>query len=151
MYFIIHHRLVHQFFLAVILIFLFPVIVFGAEMTVYKDPNCGCCSKWVKHMTAAGHTVNTVNTKDMINIKRTLGVPEQLYSCHTAKIDGYVLEGHVPATDVEKLLSERPKARGLAVPGMPFGSPGMEVPGVSPDSYEVILFDDKQDKVFSRY
>ena len=80
-----------------------------------------------------------------------LGVPDQLRSCHTTKVDGYVLEGHVPATDVERLLSERPEARGLAVPGMPTGSPGMEMPGVSPDSYEVILFDDNKSQVFSRY
>jgi hypothetical protein len=124
---------------------------FAADMTVYKDPNCGCCSKWVKHMEAAGHSVITANTKDMDSIKAALGVPDQLRSCHTAKVDGYVLEGHVPAADVERLLSERPEARGLAVPGMPTGSPGMEIPGVSPDSYEVILFDDKQSQVFSRY
>ena len=93
----------------------------------------------------------TVKTKDENNTKPALGVPDQLRSCHTAKVDGYVIEGHVPAADVERLLSERPEARGLAVPGMPTGSPGMEMPGVSPDSYEVILFDDKQSQVFSRY
>ena len=102
-------------------------------------------------MEAAGHTVNTINTEGMDNIKTTLGVPEQLRSCHTAKIDGYLLEGHVPVADVEKLLSERPKARGLAVPGMPMGSPGMDMPGVSPDSYKVILFGDKQVQVYSHY
>jgi hypothetical protein len=124
---------------------------FAADMTVYKDPNCGCCGKWVKHIEAAGHNVITVNTKDMNNTKTALGVPNQLRSCHTAKVDGYVLEGHVPIADVERLLFERPEAQGLAVPGMPTGSPGMEMPGISPDSYEVILFDDKQDQIFSRY
>ena len=123
----------------------------AAEMTVYKDPNCGCCGNWVKHMEAAGHTVKTVNTEDMDSIKTTLGVPEQLRSCHTVKVDGYILEGHVPAADVERLLSERPKARGLAVPGMPIGSPGMEITGTPSDKYEVILFDDKRGRVFSRY
>ena len=124
---------------------------FAADMTVYKDPNCGCCGKWVKHMEAAGHNVITVNTKDMDNTKAALGVPNQLRSCHTAKVDGYVLEGHVPIADVERLLFERPEAQGLAVPGMPTGSPGMEMPGVSPDSYEVILFDNKKSQVFSHY
>ena len=140
-----------QFSLSFIFSFLLVVPAFAAEMTVYKDPNCGCCSNWVKHMEAAGHTVKTVNTEDMDSIKAAFGVPEQLHSCHTAKVDGYVLEGHVPAADVERLLSERPKARGLSVPGMPAGSPGMEMPGTLADSYEVILFDDKQGQVFSRY
>jgi hypothetical protein len=121
---------------------------FAADMTVYKDPNCGCCGKWVKHIEAAGHNVIT---KDMNNTKTALGVPNQLRSCHTAKVDGYVLEGHVPIADVERLLFERPEAQGLAVPGMPTGSPGMEMPGVSPDSYEVILFDDKKNQVFAHY
>ena len=139
------------FSLSIIFSFLLIAPAFAAEMTVYKDPNCGCCGKWVKHMEAAGHTVNTINTEGMDNIKTTLGVPEQLRSCHTAKIDGYLLEGHVPVADVEKLLSERPKARGLAVPGMPMGSPGMDMPGVSPDSYKVILFGHKQVQVYSHY
>jgi hypothetical protein len=121
---------------------------FAADMTVYKDPNCGCCGKWVKHIEAAGHNVIT---KDMNNTKTALGVPNQLRSCHTAKVDGYVLEGHVPIADVERLLFERPEAQGLAVPGMPTGSPGMEMPGISPDSYEVILFDDKKNQVFAHY
>ena len=102
-------------------------------------------------MEAADHNVITVNTKDIDNTMAALGVPNQLRSCNTAKVDGYVLEGHVPAADVERLLSERPEARGLAVPGMPTGSPGMEMPGVSPDSYEVILFDDKKNQVFAHY
>jgi len=140
-----------QFLLSLILSFLIAVPAFAADMTVYKDPNCGCCGKWVKHMEAAGHTVITVNAKDMDNTKAALGVPNHLRSCHTAKVDGYVLEGHVPAADVKRLLSERPEARGLVVPGMPTGSPGMEMPGVSPDSYEVILFDNKKSQVFSHY
>ena len=140
-----------QFLLSLMLSFFITVPTLAADMTIYKDPNCGCCSKWIKHMEAAGFTVITVNTKDMQNTKISLGVPDQLRSCHTAKVGGYVIEGHVPATDVERLLSERPDALGLAVPGMPTGSPGMEVRGVSPDSYEVILFDDKKNQVFSRY
>ena len=137
--------------LSIIFSFLLIVPAFAAEMTVYKDPNCGCCGNWVKHMEAAGHTVHTINTEGMDNIKTTLGVPEQLRSCHTTKVDGYLLEGHVPAADVEKLLSERPKARGLAVPGMPMGAPGMDMPGVSPDSYKVILFGDEQVQAYTHY
>ena len=123
----------------------------AADMTVYKDPNCGCCGKWVKHMEAIGHNVITVNTKDIDNTKAALGVPNQLRSCHTAKVDGYVLQGHVPAADVVRLLSERPEVRGLSVPGVPTGSPGIEMPGVSPDSHDVILFDDKIKSDFLHY
>ena len=94
-----------QFLLSLILSFFITVPAFAADMTVYKDPNCGCCSKWVKHMEAAGHSVITANTKDMDSIKAALGVPDQFRSCHTAKVDGYVLEGHVPAADVERLLA----------------------------------------------
>ncbi len=124
---------------------------FAAAMTVYKDPHCDCCGKWVKHMEAEGHFIITVNTKDIDGTKTALGVPNQLRSCHTAKVGGYILEGHVPATDVEKLLSERPEARGLSVPSMPTGSPGMEMLEVSPDNYEVVLFDDNQGQVFLSY
>ncbi|MBT6093970.1 MAG: DUF411 domain-containing protein [Rhodospirillaceae bacterium] len=128
-----------------------PAPAQAAEMTVYKSPSCGCCGNWVKHMEAAGHQVKVVNTEDMDAVKAIMGVPEPLHSCHTASVDGYLLEGHVPAKDVDRLLAERPKALGLAVPGMPTGSPGMEMPGTAPDRYEVILFTEKRGEVFSRY
>ena len=123
----------------------------AAEMTVYKDPSCGCCGNWIKHIEAAGHTVKIVNTEDMERVKKTFGVPEQVQSCHTALVDGYVIEGHVPAADVNRLLAERPKTKGLAVPGMPIGAPGMEMPDMKPDRYDVYQFDAKGGSIYSRH
>jgi len=122
----------------------------AAEFTVYKSPWCGCCSKWVDHLQANGHTVSTKNIEDLDMVKKMAGVPERLQSCHTAMVDGYVIEGHVPAKDIAQLLAERPKAKGLAVPGMPNGSPGME--GGSPDRYDVMLFKtDGSTDVYARH
>lgn len=109
------------------------------EMTVYKDPNCGCCTAWAKHARAAGFTVTERETADLASVKAAMGVPRALESCHTARIGGYVVEGHVPADLIARLLREKPEARGLAVPGMPIGSPGME--GGTPERYDVLLFD----------
>ncbi len=108
------------------------------EMTVYKTPTCGCCSKWVDHVKAAGFTVKTIDQSDLTELKADLGVTKALSSCHTALVDGYVIEGHVPAADIERLLKERPKIAGLAAPGMPGASPGMDT---SKDPYEVLAFD----------
>lgn len=108
-------------------------------VTVYKSPTCGCCNAWVDHMREAGFTVNAIDTNDVDSIKRQHGVTRDLGSCHTALVGGYVLEGHVPASDVKRLLAERPKVTGLAVPGMPMGSPGME--GMYRDKYDVVAFD----------
>ncbi|MDD9923641.1 MAG: DUF411 domain-containing protein [Boseongicola sp.] len=122
----------------------------AAEFTVYKSPWCGCCSKWVDHLQANGHMVTTKDIENLDTIKKMAGVPERLQSCHTAIVDGYVVEGHVPAKDITRLLAERPKAKGLAVPGMPAGSPGME--GSAPDKYDVMLFKtDGSADVFSRH
>lgn len=118
---------------------------------VSKDPNCGCCSKWIDHLHAAGFQTKVSNVADIGALKSKLSIPEALYSCHTAQIDGFVIEGHVPAAAIRRLLAEKPKALGLAVAGMPIGAPGMEVPGVSEDVYEVILFDRSQQKVYARY
>lgn len=107
-------------------------------MTVHKDPDCGCCNGWIVHLERAGFAVTAVDTRRMNAVKARLGVPSELASCHTAEIDGYVIEGHVPAAAIERLLAERPPARGLAVPGMPIGSPGME--GGEPETYDVLLF-----------
>jgi hypothetical protein len=104
---------------------------------VHKDPNCGCCTGWVRHLKDAGFAVTVEETTDLEPVKRRLGVPADLAACHTAEVDGYVLEGHVPAAAVRRLLERRPTAIGLAVPGMPAGSPGME--GV-PQRYDVVLF-----------
>lgn len=111
-------------------------------MVVYKDPNCGCCAKWIDHIVAAGIEVEVRDTRDMNTVKLQNGVGRNLTSCHTGLIDGYVVEGHVPAEDVLRMLEERPEIRGLAVPGMPIGSPGMEQGAPADyDSYDVIAFD----------
>lgn len=121
------------------------------EMTVYHDPNCGCCGKWVEHMHANGFSVEKVSTTDMNSVKREFGVPRELPSCHTAVVGDYVIEGHVPAEDVLRLLSEQPDARGLSVPGMPLGSPGMEVDHRRM-AYDVVLFKrDGETEVFNHY
>lgn len=112
----------------------------AAEMTVYKSPTCGCCGKWIDHMKAAGFQVKVVDMDDLTEIKQASGVPMKLRTCHTAVAAGYAIEGHVPADVVKKLLAEKPAAVGIAVPGMPIGSPGMEM-GTQKDSYEVILFE----------
>jgi hypothetical protein len=107
-------------------------------VTVYKSPTCGCCAKWVDHMRAAGFQVEVHDTSDVAPIKNAAGVPEETRSCHTARVGDYVLEGHVPADVVRKLLDEKPAIVGLAVPGMPMGSPGME--GPHKDPYDVLAF-----------
>jgi hypothetical protein len=105
---------------------------------VHKDPNCSCCSGWVRHLKDAGFTVTAEETADLQSVRKRLGVPADLAACHTAEVDGYVLEGHVPAAAVRILLEKRPTAIGLAVRGMPAGSPGME--GGTPQRYDVVLF-----------
>lgn len=110
------------------------------NMVVYKAPNCGCCDKWAEHMEAHGFSVENVLDRDMTSRKLALGVPSELWSCHTAVVDGFVIEGHVPAAEVLRLLEERPEGTGLAVPGMPVGSPGMENGGQR-HAYDVLLFD----------
>ncbi len=123
---------------------------YAAEITVYKSPWCGCCSKWADNLQANGHTVTTKNIENLDAIKKMAGVPEGLQSCHTAMVEGYIVEGHVPAKDIERLLGERPKAKGLAVPGMPVGSPGME--GGAPERFDVMLFStDGSTSVYARY
>ena len=110
------------------------------EMTVYKTPSCHCCAKWVEHVKAAGFTVKTVDQDDLSSLKADLGVTKNLASCHTALVGGYVIEGHVPASDIQRLLKERPKIAGLAAPGMPGAGPGMDT---SKDPYDVLAFDAK--------
>ena len=112
----------------------------GPVATVFKSPTCGCCSLWGRHLEENGFTVVNKDRTDMTVVKDSLGVPGDLGSCHTAVIDGYVIEGHVPAASIQRLLDERPDARGLAVPGMPLGSPGMEQ-GDRRQSYDVFLVD----------
>jgi len=111
----------------------------GPLVQVYKSATCGCCGKWVDHLRAAGFTVQATNVPDVNQYKREYGLPPQLASCHTALVEGYVVEGHVPADDVITMLSQKPDIKGIAVPGMPMGSPGMESP--NPERYETIAFD----------
>jgi hypothetical protein len=122
----------------------------GPAVVVSKDPNCGCCTGWVEHLRASGFTVDVRDLPDLGPVKERLGVPPDLAACHTAEVGGYVIEGHVPAHAIRRLLREKPPARGLAVPGMPTGSPGMEVPGSAPEEYAVILFG-PQRRTFARY
>jgi hypothetical protein len=121
------------------------------RMTVTKDPSCGCCGAWVEHVRKAGFPVEVIESAEVNRLKVRLGVPQALASCHTAEIGGYVIEGHVPADAIKRLLAEKPQAKGLAVPGMPVGSPGMEVEGVEDDTYDVVLFGPAGQTTFSRY
>ena len=101
----------------------------AATMTVYKSASCGCCAKWVEHVEKHGFTVKAVNVDDIMAVKAKAGIPDKLASCHTTMVGGYVVEGHVPAADIKKLLAQKPKAKGIAVAGMPMGAPGMEQGG----------------------
>lgn len=125
----------------------------ATTVQVWKDPNCGCCHLWVEHLQASGFKVEVRDVGNTAARKR-LGMPEQLGSCHTATVGGYVIEGHVPAADIHRLLKERPVALGLSVPGMPIGSPGMDGPEYKgrKDAYDVLLVQkDSSSKSFQRY
>lgn len=120
-----------------------------AAIRVWKDPNCGCCTGWAEHLRRNGFGVVVTDTAAMQEVKARLGVPPELASCHTAETGGYVIEGHVPAHAIKRLIAEKSPGRGLAVPGMPIGSPGME--GGAPETYEVFLFGPKPSQSFGRY
>ncbi len=111
------------------------------KVTVYKSPSCGCCGKWVDHLRVNGFSVTVHDVQNLEPVKQRYGVPRNLASCHTATVEGYVVEGHVPAGDIKRLLAEKPKVKGLAVPGMPVGSPGMEQ-GNDKEPYDVVSFDE---------
>lgn len=115
-----------------------PAFAEASAILVHKDPNCGCCAGWVQHLKDAGFTVTVQETAQLQAIRKRLGVPGDLAACHTAEVAGYVIEGHVPASAIRELLATRPVAVGLAVPGMPVGSPGME--GGTPQKYDVVIF-----------
>lgn len=123
----------------------------AAELVdVYKSPYCGCCGKWAEHIIKAGFTVKTHEVTDVPGTRKKLGMPEKLASCHTAKVGRYLIEGHVPAADIKRLLKEQPQALGLAVPSMPPGSPGMDVPNSPP--YETLLVGaDGSTRVFAKH
>jgi len=125
----------------------------GPEVVMYKSPGCECCSKWADHLKGEGFTVIEQKRDDMDTIKANNHVTDKLASCHTAIVDGYVIEGHVPAADVERLLRERPtNIVGLTAPGMPMKSPGMQTVGQKPEGYDVLSFDkDGKSAVYHRY
>lgn len=114
----------------------------AATAEIWKDPSCGCCQAWADHLKDAGFEIRIHETDRINGVKAMNKVPAKLASCHTAKIGGYVIEGHVPASDITRLLKEKPQVHGLAVPGMPLGSPGMEMPDGEKDAYDVLSFDE---------
>ena len=124
----------------------------GPQMMVYRSASCGCCTSWGSHIASAGYRIEDHVTENMDAVEKARGISPQQASCHTAVVEGYVIEGHVPASAIQRLLTERPNIRGLAVPGMPMGSLGMEVAGVEPESFEVLAIDhDGTTSVFARY
>jgi hypothetical protein len=121
-------------------------------MVIYMSPTCGCCAKWVDHVKAAGFKTEVHQEEEMDAVKDNLGVPRDMRSCHTAQVDRYLIEGHVPAEDVKQLLDRQPRAAGLAAPGMPASSPGMAVPGEPHEPYDVLLFRrDGSSEVFAHH
>ena len=118
-----------------------PAASAGRKMVMHKDPSCGCCGKWGDAARAAGFEVEVAETSDIMAVKAKYGVPDALASCHTTIVGGYVVEGHVPLGAVARLLRTRPRIKGIGVPGMPVGAPGMEVPGRAPDPIQVMAFD----------
>jgi hypothetical protein len=119
-------------------------------ITVYKDPNCGCCKAWIAHLVKAGYTVDAKDSPNMAEIKRGLGVPDALKSCHTGVVNGYIIEGHVSPEEIDQLLAQKPRVAGLAVPGMPMGSPGMD--DGAKQHYQVFTFDKSgKTKVFASH
>jgi hypothetical protein len=116
---------------------------------VFKSPTCGCCSMWVDHLAGSGFKVEAKDVADLHAIKQMAGVPGHLQACHTAIVDGYTIEGHIPATAIKKLLAERPAVKGLAVPGMPAGSPGM--PSPTPEPYDVVAFGEAGEQRFMTF
>lgn len=127
-----------------------PVAMAANAVNVYRDPSCGCCGAWISYLRAQRYTVTVHEDQAMAAVKTRLGVPADAASCHTAVIDGYVIEGHVPVQDIRRLLAEHPNARGLAAPGMPMGSPGMEMG--KPERYDVVLIErDGSSRVFATH
>lgn len=123
----------------------------AATLTVHKSASCGCCAKWVEHVQKHGFSVKVVNVDDIMAVKAKAGIPDRLASCHTSMVGGYVVEGHVPAADIKKLLAQKPKAKGIVVPGMPMGSPGMEHGDHRAPFQTLLLKADGTTAVFARH
>lgn len=123
----------------------------AAQLTVHKSPYCGCCAKWIEHVEKHGFTVKVIETEDMTAVKKRLGVPDAAASCHTTEAGGYFIEGHVPAADIKRLLSQKPQAKGIAVPGMPAGSPGMDQGSQKQPYAAILVLRDGKTRVFARH
>jgi len=137
--------------LAFVLSLAFAPVEAPPQVTVYKDPNCGCCKLWIDHLKRHGFQVTARDTSDLDGVKRVARVPQTQRSCHTAFVNGYVVESHVPAADIQRLITQKPKIAGIAVGGMPIGSPGMEM-GNRVDPYDVLEFTrDGTTRVFARH
>jgi len=137
---------------AAALVHALPAGAAAPQVVVFKSPSCGCCAAWVDHLKANGFVVTVTDVADTSGPRKLASVPAHLGSCHTARVAGYAIEGHVPASDIHRLLKERPDAIGLSVPGMPAGSPGMELPGGDRDPFDVLLVDRLgATRVWSRY
>jgi len=122
------------------------------EITIYKSPTCGCCTDWIEHLHTEGFSVIAVDRQNMDPIKRSAGIPGNLQSCHTALVEGYAVEGHVPAADIKKLLKTRPNIAGLTAPGMPMKSPGMQAANLPPKGYDVLAFSKNgKTSIFTKY
>lgn len=143
-------RFLNQLVLAAAMAVPFAATAAAPVIEVYKTESCGCCKQWIKHLEANGFTVKATNVEDTSDYREKLGIAQKFGSCHTAKVSGYALEGHVPASEITRLLTEKPKAVGLAVPGMPAGSPGME--GSRKDEFDVLLVQrNGSSKVYKHY
>jgi hypothetical protein len=123
----------------------------AAQLTVHKSPYCGCCAKWIEHVEQHGFTVKVIESEQMGAVKKRLGVPDRLASCHTTEAGGYFIEGHVPAADIKRLLKEKPKAAGISVPGMPMGAPGMDESGHSQPYATVLVGRDGKTSIYARH
>ncbi len=129
----------------------FTTTAIATDLTIYKSPYCGCCTAWAEQVEEAGFNVTIVEQANNNQLRKTHSITPALTSCHTAIVEGYAIEGHVPVKDIKRLLREKPVVAGLAVPGMPASSPGMDVPG-NTDPYQVIAFDKNGKRsVFSEY
>lgn len=144
-------NMMNKFKTLLITLSLFASSAFAAEMTLYKSPYCGCCKAWAKQVKKAGFEIKVIEQANNNQLRKANGITADLASCHTATIGGYVIEGHVPIADIQRLLKDKPAITGLAVPGMPASSPGMDVPN-NTDPYQVIAFSkDGTKSVYSEY
>jgi hypothetical protein len=144
------HYSIVQTIVALPLLGLLPLSAADPKIDVFKTATCGCCAKWVEHLKANGFEVKVHEVPSTAEYRLKYGVPDKLQSCHTAVVNGYAIEGHVPAREIHRLLKTSPHAKGLAVPGMPAGSPGME--GARSDAYAVVLFDENGgSSVYQKY